>query len=72
MGHLKITYNTTDLFDGEVGKFTWTETGAGGISISADPPRAAGQPNPALMGLSEALKSRQAARKEAAPEPVES
>lgn len=53
--------NEIELFNGEVGKHSWTDDGAGGFSVTAAAPRAAGAPNPALAGLSDALKAKKAA-----------
>lgn len=40
MKHLTITYGGLDLFDGPASKFSWSESGSGGIKIEAEPLRA--------------------------------
>lgn len=39
MKNLVITYGDIVLFDGPVGTFAWSETGAGKIEVKAEPPR---------------------------------
>lgn len=59
---LQVIWGDVVLYDGPVGRLTWTESGSGtAIELKAGPDRAAG-----LSGLLENLADRQSARRETA------